>query len=65
MGISPKVNAITLMELELVDFEACTLGTRPWELPPLHCLLFANSPGDWGSVPGRVKPKTQKTVLLA
>ena len=24
--------------------------------------VFANGPGDWGSIPGRVKPKTQKMV---
>ena len=27
--------------------------------------LFANGPGDWGSIPGRVIPKTQKMVLDA
>ena len=27
--------------------------------------VFANSPGDWGSIPGRVIPKTQKMVLDA
>ena len=27
--------------------------------------VFANGPGDWGSVPGRVIPKTQKMVLDA
>ena len=25
--------------------------------------VFANSQGDWGSIPGRVIPKTQKMVL--
>ena len=25
--------------------------------------LFNNGPGDWGSIPGRVIPKTQKMVL--
>ena len=25
--------------------------------------VFANGPGDLGSIPGRVKPKTQKMVL--
>ena len=24
--------------------------------------VFANGPGDWGSIPGRVIPKTQKMV---
>ena len=31
-----------------------------------HCLMsrvFANGPGDQGSIPGRVIPKTQKMVL--
>ena len=27
--------------------------------------VFVNSPGDLGSIPGRVIPKTQKTVLDA
>ena len=27
--------------------------------------IFANSPGDLGSIPGRVKPMTQKMVLDA
>ena len=25
--------------------------------------VFANCPGDWGSIPGRVIPKNQKMVL--
>ena len=25
--------------------------------------VFVNGPGDWDSIPGRVIPKTQKTVL--
>ena len=25
--------------------------------------VFANGPGDWGSIPGRVIPKTQKRLL--
>ena len=25
--------------------------------------VFANGPGDWGSIPSRVIPKTQKMVL--
>ena len=28
-------------------------------------LVFADDPGDRGSIPGRVKPKTQKMVLDA
>ena len=27
--------------------------------------VFTNGPGDWGSIPGRVIPKTQKMVLNA
>ena len=27
--------------------------------------VFANGPGDWGSIPGRVIPKSQKMVLDA
>ena len=26
--------------------------------------VFANGPGDWGSIPGRVIPKTLKNVLV-
>ena len=26
-------------------------------------IVFVNGPGDWGSIPGRVIQKTQKTVL--
>ena len=29
----------------------------------LMCRVFANGSGDWGSIPGRVIPKTQKMVL--
>ena len=35
---------------------------------PGHWLMsrvFANDPGDWGSIPGRVITKTQKMVLDA
>ena len=28
-------------------------------------MLFPNGPGDWGSISGRVIPKTQKIVLDA
>ena len=28
-------------------------------------IVFANGPGDRGSIPGRVIPKTQKMVLVA
>ena len=31
----------------------------------LMSTMFANGPGDWGSIPGRVIPKTQKMVLDA
>ena len=27
--------------------------------------MFTNGPGDWGSIPGRVIPKTQKMVFGA
>ena len=27
--------------------------------------VFANGPGDWGSIPGQVLPKTQKMVFDA
>ena len=35
-----------------------------------HCTglmsrVFTNRPGKWGSIPGRVKPKTKKMVLDA
>ena len=28
----------------------------------LTCRVFANDPGDWGLIPGRVLPKIQKIV---
>ena len=31
----------------------------------LMCRVFANDPGDQGSIPGQVIPKTQKMVLDA
>ena len=30
---------------------------------PAHCRVFANGPGDLGSIPGRVIPKILKMVL--
>ena len=50
--------------LDKYRFKLCTYAQ-------LNCLislisrLFANGPGDWGSIPGRVIPKTQKMVLDA
>ena len=26
--------------------------------------VFADGPGDWGSIPGQVRPKTQKWYLI-
>ena len=31
----------------------------------LMCRVLANRPGEWSSIPGRVKPKIQKRVLDA
>ena len=28
------------------------------------CVAFANGPGDWGSIPGRVIPKTLKNDTM-
>ena len=28
------------------------------------CKVFANGPGDWGLISGRIKPKTQKIILV-
>ena len=38
-----------------------------WSLPDIGIMVrvFANGPGDLGSIPGRVVPKTQKMVLDA
>ena len=36
-----------------------------WELLGMMVRVFANGPGDMGSIPGRVIPKTQKMVLDA
>ena len=33
------------------------------QLISLVCRVFANEPGDWGSIPGRVIPKTLKVVF--
>ena len=34
-----------------------------YRLIGLVCRVFANGPGDWGSIPGRIIPKTLKMVL--
>ena len=38
--------------------------TNNWAIG-LSSRVFANGPGDWGSIPGQVIPKTQKMVLDA
>ena len=40
---------------------------RYYLLPDIGMMvrMFANGPGDWGSIPGRVIPKTKKIVLDA
>ena len=41
-----------MAQFELIKYKFIGLMSR----------VFANGPGDWGSVPGRVIPKTQKMV---
>ena len=36
-----------------------------WGVYLYICVVLANGPGAWGSIAGRVIPKTQKTVLDA
>ena len=40
-------------------------GKKKKGLIGLMSRVFANGPGDWGSIPGRVIPKTQKMVFDA
>ena len=40
------------------------INTEYWTIS-LMCRMFANGPEDWGSIPGRVIPKTLKIVLDA
>ena len=55
-------------QIDLVDngFELQLLHKllKPWYCN-LVSRMFTNGPGDWGSVPGQVIPKTQKMVLDA
>ena len=37
---------------------------RDWAID-LMSRVFTNGPGDWGSIPGQIIPKTQKMVLDA
>ena len=41
------------------------LGFSMHRVIGLMSRVFVDGPGDWGSIPGRVMPKTQKMVLDA
>ena len=42
-----------------IDYFSCAINSD------LMSRMFANDPGDWSSIPGRVIPKTLKMVLDA
>ena len=50
--------------LFLVEYYAITMDIIKYCIG-LALIVFANGPGDLGSIPGRVIPKTQKMVLDA
>ena len=39
-------------------------NTHTLLIRPMTQLVFANDPGDWGSIPGRAVLKTQKWYLM-
>ena len=45
------------MSYELINYELLLIGQMSW--------VLANGPGDRGSIPGQVIPKTQKMILDA
>ena len=50
----------------MVNFEVKWLIFKRAYIGPVHWpsgRVFAYGPGDWGSISGRVIPKTQKVVL--
>ena len=54
-----------LVILFLNESELICLLTIKSRAIALMSRVFANGPGDWGSIPSRVIPKTQKMVLDA
>ena len=60
-GICPKVNVIARLEFELASCNSAVQRFTPRGLS-IMVKVFANGPGDLGSIPGRVIPKTQKVV---
>ena len=56
-SLGPMANTQTLMPMSgrYILYRPIDIAVR----------LFANNPGDWGPIPGRVIPKTQKMVLDA
>ena len=58
------VNEFELQSRYYVHFRTNTLGKgmNPF-ISPVMGLVFANGPGDMGSIPGRVIPKTLKMEL--
>ena len=56
---------IIVWTFQLMNFSAHTSIYTYYRAIGLMSRVFANGPGDQGSIPGRVIPKTQKTVLDA
>ena len=69
VGGSPKVTLGKKWKTakELINWEKLTDININYRIPDigLGVRVFANGPGDLGSIPGRVIPKTQKMVLDA
>ena len=62
-GISPKVNVLASVEFEPTHYDVrVNLFLDNRDIGPA-VRVFANGPGDLGSIPGRVIPKTLKMEL--
>ena len=53
------------IKLAVTQYRPCALTKTSNKLIGLGVRVFTNGPGDLGSIPGRVIPKTQKMVLDA
>ena len=66
--VSLKVLILTMQSFLSQKIPKCVIISEIYFSPPdigLAVRMFANRPGDLGSIPGRVIPKTQKMVLDA
>ena len=59
--ITLTINAHVYIEI-LDNFLIPLIGVN--QAIDLMSRVFVNDPGDWGSIPGRVMPKTQKWYLV-